>query len=157
MFYDVTLPKPKLDKFFFENETYNCQKLDQDEMICLVTLECQFVDKSGDHEGTINFCMEWKLAKRLSQLLRNEVIEKKENKEMNFEAIEDTKVNVEGSLGSTKMSLKDVKDLKVGSIIELDKLAGEPTDLIINGKKVGAAEVVVISNENFGLRVIELD
>lgn len=40
---------------------------------------------------------------------------------MNFEAIEDTKVNVEGSLGSTKMSLKDVKDLKVGSIIELDK------------------------------------
>ena len=76
---------------------------------------------------------------------------------MNFEAIEDTKVNVEGSLGSTKMALKDVKDLKVGSIIELDKLAGEPTDLIINGKKVGAAEVVVISNENFGLRIVELD
>ena len=157
IFYDVTLPKPKLDKFFFENETYNCQKLDQDEMVCLITLECQFVDKNGSHEGTMNFCMEWKLAKRLSQLLRNEVIEKEENKEMNFEAIEDTKVNVEGSLGSTKMSLKDVKDLKVGSIIELDKLAGEPTDLIINGKKVGAAEVVVISNENFGLRIVELD
>lgn len=49
------------------------------------------------------------------------------------------------------------KTLKVGSIIELDKLAGEPTDLIVNGKKVGSAEVVVIGNENFGLRVIELD
>ena len=76
---------------------------------------------------------------------------------MNFEAIEDTKVNVEGSLGSTKMALKDVKDLKVGSIIELDKLAGEPTDLIINGKKVGTAEVVVIGNEKFGLRCISFE
>ena len=157
IFYGVTLPKPKLDKFFFENETYNCQKLDRDEMVCLITLECQFTDKSGNHEGMINFCMEWKLAKRLSQLLRNEVFEKEENKEMNFEAIEDTKVNVEGSLGSTKMALKDVKDLKVGSIIELDKLAGEPTDLIINGKKVGTAEVVVIGNEKFGLRCISFE
>lgn len=58
-------------------------------------------------------------------------------------------------LGSSKMKIKEVLDLGRGSVVELNRLAGEPVDLLINGKLVAKGEVVVI-NENFGLRITEI-
>jgi flagellar motor switch protein FliN/FliY len=63
------------------------------------------------------------------------------------------KVTVE--LGRTKKQIKDILDLSPGSIIELDKLAGEPVDILVNNKLIAKGEVVVI-DENFGVRVTDI-
>ena len=51
--------------------------------------------------------------------------------------------------------MRDILGLGEGSIIELDKLAGEPVDLLVNGKLIAKGEVVVI-DENFGVRVTDI-
>jgi flagellar motor switch protein FliN/FliY len=58
-------------------------------------------------------------------------------------------------LGRTKKYIKELLGLGEGSIIELDKLAGEPVDLLVNGKLIAKGEVVVI-DENFGVRVTDI-
>ncbi len=58
-------------------------------------------------------------------------------------------------LGRTRMLIKDIIDLAPGSIVELEKLTGEPVDLFVNGKKFAHGEVVVV-DENFGVRIVEL-
>lgn len=58
-------------------------------------------------------------------------------------------------LGRTKMQIKKILGLGEGSIIELEKLAGEPVDLLVNGKLIAKGEVVVI-DENFGVRITEI-
>jgi len=58
-------------------------------------------------------------------------------------------------LGSAKVSLEDVAHLRPDSVVELDVLAGEPLTMKINGVAIGKAEVVV-SGENYGLKVIEV-
>jgi flagellar motor switch protein FliN/FliY len=58
-------------------------------------------------------------------------------------------------LGATKKSIKDVLGFGEGTIIELDKLAGEPMDIVVNGKVMAHGEVVVI-DENFGVRITDI-
>lgn len=59
-------------------------------------------------------------------------------------------------VGSADVTLADLARIHQGSVVELDKLAGEPLDIKVNGTLIGRAEVVV-SGENYGLRVVELD
>jgi flagellar motor switch protein FliN/FliY len=73
----------------------------------------------------------------------------------NMQLIKDVPLEVTVRLGKTIMKIKDILDLGDGSIIELDKLAGEPVDLLVNGKLVAKGEVVVI-DENFGFRVKDI-
>ena len=63
------------------------------------------------------------------------------------------KVTVE--LGSSRLKVKNVLELAKGSVVELDKLSGEPVDLLVNGRLMARGEVVVI-NENFGVRISEI-
>ncbi len=58
-------------------------------------------------------------------------------------------------LGRTRMYVKDILELERGSIIELDKMAGEPVDLYINNKKMAEGEVVVV-DKHFGIRITQL-
>lgn len=58
-------------------------------------------------------------------------------------------------LGRTQMSLKRILEIGPGAIVEMDRLAGEPVDILINGKVVARGEVVVV-DENFGVRIISL-
>jgi flagellar motor switch protein FliN/FliY len=67
----------------------------------------------------------------------------------------DVPLDVTVELGRTKKSIKDILEISPGTIIELDKLAGEPVDVIVNGKYVANGEVVVIE-ESFGVRVKEI-
>ncbi|MCK4257449.1 MAG: flagellar motor switch phosphatase FliY [Halanaerobiales bacterium] len=69
--------------------------------------------------------------------------------------IEDVPLQVTVQLGKTNMPIKDILDLGNGSIVELDKLAGEPVDLLVNGRLIAKGEVVVI-DENFGFRVKDI-
>jgi len=67
----------------------------------------------------------------------------------------DVPVTVTVELGRTSMVIRDALSLGGGSVIELNKLAGEPVDVLINNKLVARAEVVVV-NENFGVKVIDI-
>ena len=58
-------------------------------------------------------------------------------------------------LGRTKRSIRDILSMGEGTVIELDKLAGEPVDILVNSKLVARGEVVVI-DESFGVRVTEI-
>jgi flagellar motor switch protein FliN/FliY len=58
-------------------------------------------------------------------------------------------------LGRTKKLIKEILSMGEGTIIELDKLAGEPVDILVNHKLIAKGEVVVI-DENFGVRVTEI-
>lgn len=73
----------------------------------------------------------------------------------NLSMLLDIPLQVTVELGRTKRSVKEILDLSAGSIIELDKLAGEPVDILINNKLVAKGEVVVIE-ENFGVRVTDI-
>lgn len=73
----------------------------------------------------------------------------------NLDLLLDIPLEVTVELGRTKRLIKDVLELGVGSVIELDKLAGEPVDVVVNGKLVARGEVVVI-DENFGVRITDI-
>ncbi len=71
------------------------------------------------------------------------------------ELILDVQLHVAVELGHTSMKVKDVLGLGPGSVVELDKHAGEPVEVVVNNKIVARGEVVVI-DENFGVRITEI-
>ena len=78
------------------------------------------------------------------------VIERK-----NISLIMDVPLQVTVELGRTQKLIKDILEFGPGSIIELDKLAGEPVDILVNGKAIAKGEVVVI-DESFGVRITDI-
>ena len=75
--------------------------------------------------------------------------------EANIGLILDVPLQVTVELGRTKKTIKEILDLSTGSIVELDKLAGEPVEIQVNGHFLAKGEVVVI-DENFGVRITEI-
>lgn len=70
----------------------------------------------------------------------------------NIGLIMDVPLDVSVELGKTRKTIRDILELHQGAIIQLDKLAGEPVDLMVNGKLIAKGEVVVI-DENYGIRI----
>ncbi|MFT8319505.1 MAG: flagellar motor switch phosphatase FliY [Bacillus sp. (in: firmicutes)] len=79
----------------------------------------------------------------------------KEPETKNLDMLMDIPLQVTVELGRTKRSVKEILELSSGSIIELDKLAGEPVDILVNNRLIAQGEVVVI-DENFGVRVTDI-
>lgn len=73
----------------------------------------------------------------------------------NLDILLDIPLQVTVELGKTSRTVKDILELGTGSIIELDKLAGEPVDILVNNRLIAKGEVVVI-DENFGVRVTDI-
>jgi flagellar motor switch protein FliN/FliY len=73
----------------------------------------------------------------------------------NIDLIMDVPLEVTVELGRTSKSISEILDFGPGKIIELNKLAGEPIDVLVNGKNVAKGEVVVIE-ESFGVRITEI-
>ena len=67
----------------------------------------------------------------------------------------DVPLQVTVELGRTQLRIRNVLELVPGSIVELDKLAGEPVDVLVNGKQIARGEVVVI-DEEFGVRITDV-
>lgn len=72
-----------------------------------------------------------------------------------LELLLDIPLEVSVELGRVKMQIREVVDLGAGSIVEIDKAAGEPVDVLVNGRLVARGEVVVIE-DNFGVRITEI-
>jgi len=79
----------------------------------------------------------------------------KDEGKRNLDLILDISVPVSVELGHTTMLVKDILSLSQGSIVELDKMAGTPVDLLIRGKLLAQGEVVVV-DENFGLKITNI-
>ncbi|GBU23139.1 flagellar motor switch protein FliN [Fibrobacteres bacterium R8-0-B4] len=73
----------------------------------------------------------------------------------NIDLLLDVELDINIELGKSELSIKRILELAPGSIVELDKMAGEPVDLIVNNKVVAKGEVVVV-DENFGIRIVSL-
>ncbi len=70
----------------------------------------------------------------------------------NLDILQDVSMHVSVELGRTKSSIKEVMDLEAGSIVELDKIAGEQVEIFVNEKLVAKGEVIVIEDK-FGVRI----
>lgn len=77
------------------------------------------------------------------------------DEEFNLDVILDVPVTISMEIGQTKISIRNLLQLNQGSVIELDRLAGEPLDVLINGTLIAHGEVVVV-NEKFGIRLTDV-
>lgn len=80
---------------------------------------------------------------------------KREELPRNIDLIMDVPLDISVVLGRAKLNIKEILNLGTGSLIELDKLAEEPVEILVNGKPVAFGEVVVI-DENFGVRITDI-
>ncbi|HUN65404.1 MAG TPA: flagellar motor switch protein FliN [Bacteroidota bacterium] len=76
-------------------------------------------------------------------------------KEKNIDLLLDINLPVAIELGKTNMLIKDILELQKGSLVEFDKAAGEPVDILVNGKKMAEGEVVVV-DDHFAVRITTL-
>ena len=72
-----------------------------------------------------------------------------------LDLVRDIQVMLTVELGRTEMLIQDILELTPGKVIELDRLAGEPLDILVNGKLLAKGEVVVV-DENFGVRITSI-
>ncbi len=77
------------------------------------------------------------------------------NGEMNLNLILDVAVTLALEVGRARMPVRELLQLAPGSIVELDRLAGEPLDVLVNGVRIARGEVVVV-NEKFGIRLTDV-
>jgi flagellar motor switch protein FliN/FliY len=75
--------------------------------------------------------------------------------EVSLDMILDVPVTLSLEVGSASMSVRDLLQLNQGSVVELDRLAGEPMDVLVNGTLVAHGEVVVV-NDKFGIRLTDI-
>lgn len=73
----------------------------------------------------------------------------------NLDVILDIPVSLSMEVGSTEISIRNLLQLNQGSVVELDRLAGEPLDVLVNGTLIAHGEVVVV-NEKFGIRLTDV-
>jgi len=72
-----------------------------------------------------------------------------------LDMLHDVEMEVSAELGRTRMSVRELLSLNPGAIVELDRAAGSPADLLVNGRLIARGEVVVV-DENFGIRITEI-
>ncbi len=77
------------------------------------------------------------------------------DEDVNLNVIMDIPVDLSMEIGRTKISIRNLLQLNQGSIVELDRLAGEPLDVMVNGTLIAHGEVVVV-NERFGIRLTDV-
>ncbi|GHH99983.1 flagellar motor switch protein FliN [Neobacillus kokaensis] len=91
---------------------------------------------------------------QFAELVPDEAVEKITDN-MNLDLLLDIPLEIVVELGRTKKKISEVLELTSGSIVELDKMSGEPVDVFVNNKLIARGEVVVIE-EHFGVRIKEI-
>jgi len=130
------------------NETE--QAVDQDAMaadLAAATDGHSAVDGTAEVGGDDDF--QQVAAKRLNDTANPE------SGEVKLDVILDIPVTIGMEIGRTQLSIRNLLQLNQGSIVELDRLAGEPMDVLVNGTLVAHGEVVVV-NEKFGIRLTDV-
>jgi flagellar motor switch protein FliN/FliY len=74
---------------------------------------------------------------------------------LGLEMLQDVVMELSAELGRTRMTVRDLLSLQPGNVVELDRLAGSPADLLVNGRLVARGEVVVV-DEDYAVKITEL-
>ena len=82
----------------------------------------------------------------------NEVVEEAANHHINPDVLQNITVAIKVEVGRTKMKIRDLLRLTQGSVVELERIAGEPLDLLVNDTIVAQGEVVLV-NDRYGIRL----
>ena len=106
-------------------------------------------EQGGEDTGGKDAGFEQLAAKRLEQP------EEGATGDVKLDVILDIPVTIGMEIGRTQLSIRNLLQLNQGSIVELDRLAGEPMDVLVNGTLVAHGEVVVV-NEKFGIRLTDV-
>ncbi|MEX0769783.1 MAG: flagellar motor switch protein FliN [Balneolaceae bacterium] len=120
----------------------------------------QIIDELRIHDSGANGTGKVKVNEDTGANVEFEPFEKSQNvinsKEIrNIDLLKDVEMNVSVELGRKRIALGKILQLMKGSVVELDKLAGEPVDILVNGRTVAVGDVVVI-DEHFGVRISKL-
>jgi flagellar motor switch protein FliN/FliY len=103
------------------------------------------LDEQGDNESDDNAAV----------ASFDELRDESGNNTVNMDAILDVPVTISMEIGRTRINIRNLLQLNQGSVVELDRLAGEPMDVLVNGTLIAQGEVVVV-NEKFGLRLTDI-
>ena len=76
--------------------------------------------------------------------------------EESFDLLLDVPLRISVELGRTKLRIQELIELGQGSILELDRLAGEPVDVLVNGRHIALGEIVVV-NERYAVRIVSVN
>ena len=82
----------------------------------------------------------------------NEIVEEAVNHHINPDVLQNISVAIKVEVGRTKMKIRDLLRLTQGSVVELERIAGEPLDLLVNDTVVAQGEVVLV-NDRYGIRL----
>ncbi|ANB03850.1 hypothetical protein ECTOBSL9_2280 [Ectothiorhodospira sp. BSL-9] len=113
-------------------------------------------DDDFEHAGESSAAMGAKKVSRAEfEDLMDESRKGKGESDLNLDVILDVPVTISMEIGRTKIPIRNLLQLNQGSVVELDRLAGEPLDVMVNGTLVAHGEVVVV-NEKFGIRLTDV-
>lgn len=98
---------------------------------------------------------EYEIDAQQSHQAESQTVAAEQNTNPGMETIMNINVTLSIQVGKTKMKLKDLMKLNKGTVIELNKMAGEPLDILINDEQIARGEVVVV-NGNYGIRITEV-
>ncbi|MCG6970194.1 MAG: flagellar motor switch protein FliN [Gammaproteobacteria bacterium] len=118
-------------------------------------------DSSGDDEWDAAFAEQKASGEKLSQPELQQFQEESQDgnqmtiQDASLEVILDIPVTISMEVGKTKISIRNLLKLNQGSVVELDRLAGEPLDVLVNGTLIAHGEVVVV-NEKYGIRLTDV-
>ncbi len=116
----------------------------------------QELEEELDMEKALEMERAMKAQQEISSPSINEFVPTQEKKTMrDIEFILDIPLEVVVVIGRTKILVQELLQLTQGSVVALDKLAGEPMEVYVNGKLIGRGEVVVV-NEKFGIRITDI-
>jgi len=92
---------------------------------------------------------------RFEELYEEQAGSNGQSGEVKIDALLDVPVTMSMEIGRTRINIRNLLQLNQGSVVELDRLAGEPMDVLVNGTLVAQGEVVVV-NEKFGIRLTDI-
>ncbi|RUO71614.1 flagellar motor switch protein FliN [Idiomarina ramblicola] len=105
-------------------------------------------DKSSSHSGMDNV-----QTAELEELREDEPVTEEEKRKL--DAILDIPVTISMEVGRSQISIRNLLQLNQGSVVELERVAGEPLDVLVNGTLIAHGEVVVV-NDKFGIRLTDV-
>lgn len=114
-----------------------------------------FAEQAAAEDGAISEIEKSASGYESTQLTELEADDKKSDESVDLEMVLDIPVTISMEIGRTQISIRNLLKLNQGSVVELDRLAGEPLDVLVNGTLIAHGEVVVV-NEKFGIRLTDV-
>jgi len=137
-----------------DGDTSEAEGSDEEDDPWAEALAEQLEEESADSENPTTDTVSDDYAPAILNPLESDAVNSN-NRELDLDLILDIPVTIAMEIGRTKINVRNLLQLNQGSVVELDRLAGEPLDVMVNGMLIAQGEVVVV-NEKFGIRLTDV-